>query len=186
MYIFGNTTSCRKDDKVLKLINLKLSNVLLLSSQGSGLRIQMTKPSNQQQNSSTTVNNSNYLSMNSFNNNNNQTAQNGSEEATMETSDNLLLQSTTNTASQRWTTARNGSGSQKSSLSWHVRICTSSNTVNGISRNDMSLSLNGNNKVTNTSNDDAMMAINSTTNNSNNICPSSPFDCEARYRKTWI
>lgn len=141
----------------------------------------MTKPSTQSSN--TTINNSNFLSMNSFNNNNNQTAQNGSEEASMETTDNLLLQSTTNTASQRWTTARNGSGSQKSSLSWHVRICTSNNTVNGCSRNDMSLSLNGNNKVTNqnTSNDDGMA-----TNSTNNNCPSSPFDCEARYRKTWI
>lgn len=130
------------------------------------MRIQMSKPTNQHNN--TTINNSNYLSMNSFNNNNNQTAQNGSEEANMETTDNLLLQSTTNT-SQRWTAAgRNGSGSQKSSLSWHVRICTSSNAVNQ-----------------NASNDDGM-ATNSTNTNNNNNCPSSPFECEARYRKTWI
>lgn len=63
--------------------------------------------------------NSTYLSMNSFNNNTGMTIQSGNEEANVTTSDNLLLQSTTNSSSQRWTTSttRNLNGSnQRTSL----------------------------------------------------------------------
>lgn len=134
------------------------------------MRIQMTKCPNHN------TTNSTYLSMNSFNNNN-LMIQNGNDDANMETTDNLLLQSTTN-SSQRWNTssARNGNG-QRTTLSWHVRICTNS-SINCGARGDLSLTLNGN-KITNQGNEDS-------DNNGKSNCPSSPFDCEARYRKTWI
>lgn len=135
------------------------------------MRIQMSKSTNHN------TANSNYLSMNSFNNNNKLMIQNGNgnDDANMETTDNLLLQSTTN-SSQRWnaSSARNGNG-QRTQLSWHVRICTNNN-INCGARGDLSLNLG---KVANQTSDD-------TDNNGKNNCPSSPFDCEARYRKTWI
>lgn len=137
------------------------------------MRIQMSKCPNHN------AANSTYLSMNSFNNNN-LMIQNGNDETNIETTDNLLLQSTTNASQQRvgWNlpNTRNGNG-KRTSLSWHVRICTNNN-INCGARGDLSINLNGN-KVANQITEEV-------DDNDKNNCPTSPFECEARYRKTWI
>lgn len=115
--------------------------------------------------------NSTYLSMNSFNNNT-LTVPGATDETAITTPDNLLLQPTTNTATQHWTRNLNGNSQRSLSQSWRANKAS------------LSLNLSDTSRVTNqNTTDDELTPVNA---NNGQKAAQSPFDYQTRYRKTWI